>query len=134
MTFRSQPYEHILLVKSVEDGWWIQGPVPTLKLIVPHSFELTFHKRRTVSFLLFISCAWAVLILLVFPCNYICTFLIIWKSYQLYSGNLRAKRNGNSNISMLQHDLYSGDRVAKNRNRDIYCFPNILVRSTTIWD
>ena len=34
----------------------------------------------------------------------------------------------------LQHDLYSGDRVTKNRDRGIYCFPNILVRSTTIRD
>ena len=45
---------------------------------------LTFCKRSKVYFLLLlISRAWDVLISLVFPRDYICTFLIVWKSCQL---------------------------------------------------
>ena len=87
---RRRLLRHISLVKSQEDNQWIQlkralikGPVPT-PYTIKHSFRLTFRERRTVSSLmLFISRAWDVLILLVFPHDYICAFLIIWKPYQL---------------------------------------------------
>ena len=76
-------YELIPLIKSGEDNHWIQlkrklikGPVPT---------RLTFLKRRmATSFMLFISRVWNVLILFVFPHDYVCTFLFAWKSYKLY--------------------------------------------------
>ena len=46
-------------------------------------FRLAFRKRRMASsLLLFISRATDVLTFLVFPHNYICTFLIVWKSNQ----------------------------------------------------
>ena len=62
----------------------IKGPVPTPYTVVQHSFRLTFRKRSMVSsLLLFISRAWDVLVLLVFPHDYICAFLIVLKSYQL---------------------------------------------------
>ena len=73
------------LSKSRKDNQWVQlkrmlikGPVPTPYTIVQHSFRLTFRKRRMVSsLLLFISRAWDVLVLLIFPHDYICAFLIV---------------------------------------------------------
>ena len=87
---RRRLLRHISLAKSQEDNQWIQlkrtlikGPART-PYTIKHSFLLTFRERRTVSSLmLFISRAWDVLILLVFPHDYICAFLIIWKPYQL---------------------------------------------------
>ena len=74
--------------KSEEDNQGIQlkrmlikGPVSKPYKIVPLSFRLTFRKRTMVRFLLlFISRAWDVLILFVFPYDYICAFLIVWKT------------------------------------------------------
>ena len=61
-TFEDGWYEHIPLVKSGEDGWWIQlkimllkGPVPRPDTIVPYSFRLKVRKRRIVSFFLLFS-------------------------------------------------------------------------------
>ena len=73
------------LSKSRKDNQWVQlkrmlikGPVPTPYTVVQHSFRLTFRKRSMVSsLLLFISRAWDVLVLLVFPHDYICAFLIV---------------------------------------------------------
>ena len=73
------------LSKSRKDNQWVQlkrmlikGPVPTPYTVVQHSFRLTFRKRRMVSsLLLFISRAWDVLVLLIFPHDYICAFLIV---------------------------------------------------------
>ena len=86
--------------KSNQDGQWIQlkrmlikGPVPTRHTIVQHSFRLTFRKRRMVSFLLFISRAWDVLILHLFPLDYICAFLIAWKSYRFQFPSYFNNRN-----------------------------------------
>ena len=98
--FRRRSLRHISLVKSQEDNQWIQlkralikGPVPT-PYTIKHSFRLTFRERRTVSSLmLFISRAWDVLILLVFPYDYICAFLIIWKPYQLQFPSYLNNRN-----------------------------------------
>ena len=97
---RRRLLRHISLVKSQEDNQWIQlkralikGPVPT-PYTIKHSFRLTFRERRTVSSLmLFISRAWDVLILLVFPHDYICAFLIIWKPYQLQFPSYLNNRN-----------------------------------------
>ena len=53
----------------------------TIFQIFSFSF-LTLRKRRMVGFLLlFASRAWDVLPLLVFPHDYICAFLVVWKSY-----------------------------------------------------
>ena len=90
-SFEDACYENIALAKSGEGNRRIQlkrmlikWPVPTPNTNVPHSFQLTFRKRRMVRFsLLFISRAWDVLVLHVFLCDYICAFLIQWKSYQL---------------------------------------------------
>ena len=90
--FEDVCYQHISLIKSGEDNQWIQlkrplikESVPTPNTIVQRSFRLTFHKRRMVSFLLlFISHAWDILILLIFPHDYNFAFLIVWKSYQLW--------------------------------------------------
>ena len=90
--FKDACYEHISLVKSGEDNQWIQlermlikGSVPAPYTIVQHSFRLTFRKRRIVSSLLmFISRVWDILILLVFPHDYICAFLVVWKSYHFF--------------------------------------------------
>ena len=72
----------------------IKGPVPTLKTIVQHFFRLTFRERRTVSSLMLFSLsAEDVLILLVFPHDYICAFLIIWKPYQLQFPSYLNNRN-----------------------------------------
>ena len=61
----------------------IKGPVTTPYTIVQHSFRLTFRKRRMLSsLLLFILRALDLLILLASPHDYICAFLIVWKSYQ----------------------------------------------------
>ena len=89
--FEDGCYEHKPRVKSGKDNQWIllkrmliKGPVPTPYTII--SLRLTFCKRRKVSSLLMltlISLAWDVLILLVFPHDYICAFLIVWKSYHL---------------------------------------------------
>ena len=81
----------LLIIEPAEDNQWIQlkimpikGPVPTPYTIVQHSFRLTFRMRRKViSSLLFIPHARDVLIFLLFPHDYICAFLIVWKSNQL---------------------------------------------------
>ena len=62
-SFEDACYEHVPLVKSGEDNQsqlkrvLIKQPVPTLYMIVPHSFLLTFCKQRIVLFLLLII-AW----------------------------------------------------------------------------
>ena len=54
--FEDGCYEYMSLIKSGEDGQWIQlkrklitGPVPTPDTIVSHSFPLPFCKRTMVS-------------------------------------------------------------------------------------
>ena len=83
--FQEGCYGHIPPFKSGEDNQWIQLKIMLIKgacsltpyTIVQHSFWLTFRKRRMViSLLLFISRAWDVIIFLVFPHDYICTFHI----------------------------------------------------------
>ena len=98
--FEDGCYENMPQVKSGEDGQRIQlkrmlikGPVPTRHTIVQHSFRLTFRKRRMVSSLLFISRAWDVLILHLFPLEYICAFLIAWKSYRFQFPSYFNNRN-----------------------------------------
>ena len=57
--------------------------VPTPNTIVQHSSRLVFRKRRMASSLfLSISRARDVLTFLFFPHDYICAFLIVWKSNQ----------------------------------------------------
>ena len=75
-------YEHKPLVKSrgrykpINSAkiMLIKGPVPTLYTIVQHSFRVKFRMRRMVS---------SLRKSLVFPHDYICTSLIVRKSYQL---------------------------------------------------
>ena len=99
--FEDACYERMSPVKSGEHDQWLQlkrmlikGSVPTLNTIVQHSLRLIFRQSRVVSSLfLFISRAWDVLILLVFPRDYICAFLMEWKSYQLWFPSYLNNRN-----------------------------------------
>ena len=62
----------------------IKGPVTTPYTIVPHSVRLTFLQVKNDGPLtVLISRASDVLVLFVFPREYTCTFLIVWKSDQL---------------------------------------------------
>ena len=89
--FEDGCYKRIPLVKSWKDKQWtqlkrmqIKGPVPRPTIIVQHSFFSAGKRRIVSSLLFFISRARDVPIVLVFPRDYICAFLIVWKSNQLY--------------------------------------------------
>ena len=85
-------YEHKPLVKSrgrykpINSAkiMLIKGPVPTPYTIVQHSFRVKFRMRRMVS---------SLRISLVFPHDYICTSLIVRKSYQLQCPSYFDNRN-----------------------------------------
>ena len=82
-------YEHIPLDKSGEDSQRIQlkrmlikEPVPTVNdCSTLFSADMSQAKDGELLIVQFISRGWDVLVLLVFPHDYICAFLAVWKSY-----------------------------------------------------
>ena len=103
----------------------IKGPVTTPYTIVPHSVRLTFLQVKNDGLLtVLISRASDGLVLFVFPREYICTFLIVWKSDQLQFPSYFNNRNTSflmkfkpfpelTNILLPEHCETSGEISAK---------------------